>query len=58
MGHPSIIEELDQVREVYNVDRLAQAAALAALNDQNYFNKLFGQNNGTARMVNQSISKQ
>ena len=37
MGHPSIIAQLDQVREVYNVDRLAQAAALASLNDQNYF---------------------
>jgi histidinol-phosphate aminotransferase len=37
MGHPSIISQLDQVREVYNVDRLAQAAALASLNDQNYF---------------------
>jgi histidinol-phosphate aminotransferase len=37
MGHPSIIAQLDQVREVYNVDRLAQAAALASLNDKNYF---------------------
>ena len=37
MGHPSVINQLDQVREVYNVDRLAQVAALAALEDQSYF---------------------
>ena len=37
MGHTSIITQLDQVREVYNVDRLAQAAALASIQDQNYF---------------------
>ncbi len=37
MGHPSVINQLDQVREVYNVDRLAQVAALAALEDQTYF---------------------
>ena len=37
MDAPSIIAQLDQVREVYNVDRLAQVAALASLNDQNYF---------------------
>ena len=37
MGNSSIIAQLDQVREVYNVDRLAQAAAMASLNDQNYF---------------------
>ena len=37
MGHPSVIAQLDRVREVYNVDRLAQAAALASLEDQDYF---------------------
>ena len=37
MGHPSVINQLDQVREVYNVDRLAQVTALAALGDQTYF---------------------
>ena len=37
MGHPNIVQELDKVREVYNVDRLAQAGASAALLDQMYF---------------------
>ncbi len=37
MGHPKIIEQLDKVREVYNVDRLAQVAAIAALQDRKYF---------------------
>lgn len=37
MGHPKIIEQLDNIREVYNVDRLAQVAAIAALQDRNYF---------------------
>ena len=32
-----IIEILDSVREVYNLDRMSQAAAFAALSDQNYF---------------------
>ena len=39
MGQPKIIEQLDKVREVYNVDRLAQAAAIAALLDRKHFNE-------------------
>lgn len=39
IGNPRIIEELDKVREVYNVDRLAQVGAKAALLDQKYFNE-------------------
>ena len=34
---PRIIEVLDSVREVYNVDRMSQAAAFAALSDKEYF---------------------
>ena len=37
MGDPSVIHILDQAREVYNVDRIAQVAAIAALEDQKYF---------------------
>ena len=37
LSSPEIISILDQAREVYNVDRLAQAAALASLNDRSYF---------------------
>ena len=35
----NIIEVLDRVRDSYNVDRLAQAAAIAALQDRAYYKK-------------------
>jgi histidinol-phosphate aminotransferase len=34
LAHPAIIAELDKVRDSYNVNRLTQTAALAALKDQ------------------------
>jgi len=37
LGPASVISQLDKVREVYNLDRLAQAGALAALRDRKYF---------------------
>ncbi len=37
LGSPELIAILHKAREVYNVDRLAQAAALAAIRDQEYF---------------------
>ena len=37
MGNPSVIQVLDRIREVYNLDRIAQAIAQAALEDQKYF---------------------
>lgn len=37
MAHPTIINLLDRVRDSYNLDRLAQAAALAAIGDQPYY---------------------
>ena len=37
LGNSKIIEELNKVREVYNVDRLAQVGAVAALQDRSYF---------------------
>ena len=37
MGNPSVIQVLDRAREVYNLDRIAQAIAQAALEDQKYF---------------------
>jgi histidinol-phosphate aminotransferase len=39
LGHPEVIGMLDRVRDVYNVDRLAQAAALAAFADVDYFER-------------------
>ncbi|MBI5768661.1 MAG: aminotransferase class I/II-fold pyridoxal phosphate-dependent enzyme [Verrucomicrobia bacterium] len=37
LAHPGIIDVLDRVRDSYNVSRLSQAAALAALGDQPYY---------------------
>ena len=37
-----IIEILDSVREVYNLDRMSQAAAHAALTDEEYFRSCLG----------------
>lgn len=37
LGHPQIIDFLDRVRDSYNVNRLSQAAALAALGDTAYY---------------------
>ena len=55
LGNTKIIEELDKVREVYNVDRLAQVGAVAALNDQSYFKKLPLQDNGRERFNGRKI---
>ncbi len=37
LAHPEAIDLLDRVRDSYNVNRLSQAAALAALDDQPYY---------------------
>lgn len=40
LGAAEVINRLDRVRDVYNVDRLAQAGALAALSDADYYTGL------------------
>jgi histidinol-phosphate aminotransferase len=40
LGDPTVIDLLDRVRDSYNVSRLSQVAALAALEDQPYFESL------------------
>lgn len=37
IAHPHIAAALNKIRDHYNLDRLAQAAAVAALEDQDYF---------------------
>jgi histidinol-phosphate aminotransferase len=37
IGHPALIEGLMKVKDSYNVNRLSQAAALAALGDRTHF---------------------
>ena len=42
LASAKIIEVLDSVREVYNLDRMSQAAAYAALADQEYYENCLG----------------
>ena len=37
LAHPEVIDLLDRVRDSYNVSRLSQTAALAAIGDQAYY---------------------
>ncbi|PTX92446.1 histidinol-phosphate transaminase [Opitutus sp. ER46] len=37
LAHPAVIDVLDRVRDSYNVNRLSQAGAIAALEDQPYY---------------------
>lgn len=37
LAHPTVIDLLDRVRDSYNVNRLSQAAAIAALGDAAYY---------------------
>ena len=40
LAHPEVINLLDRVRDSYNVSRLSQAAAIAALADQEYYDRV------------------
>src|SRR5690606_19011949 len=40
---PEVIGLLDRVRDSYNLDRLAQAAAVAAIGDQSYYQNVIRQ---------------
>jgi histidinol-phosphate aminotransferase len=40
LAHPQVIDLLDRVRDSYNVSRLSQVAALAALSDGDYYAKV------------------
>lgn len=42
LAHPSTIDVLDRVRDSYNVSRLSQAAALAAIADEDYHATVVG----------------
>jgi histidinol-phosphate aminotransferase len=41
VGHPTLIDALDRIRDSYNVNGLAQVAALATLDDLPYYRKNF-----------------
>ncbi|MFH1497609.1 MAG: histidinol-phosphate transaminase [Verrucomicrobiota bacterium] len=47
LAHPEVIGLLDRVRDSYNVNRLSQAGALAALSDTGYYDAIIGKINRT-----------
>lgn len=42
LAHPDVIDLLDRVRDSYNVNRLSQVAAIAALGDAEYYSAIVG----------------
>jgi histidinol-phosphate aminotransferase len=42
LAHPEVIDLLDRVRDSYNVNRLSQVAAAAALSDGDYYDAIIG----------------
>ncbi len=55
LSSAAVIGLLDRVRDVYNVDRLAQAAALAALQDPDYFETTRGRIIATRERVREGL---
>lgn len=47
LAHPQIVDLLDRVRDSYNVNRLSQVAAIAALDDQRYYDGVIAKVKGT-----------
>lgn len=51
IANPEVIEILDRVRDSYNLDRLAQAAGIAALSDEEYHAKYVQEIKNTRRIT-------
>jgi histidinol-phosphate aminotransferase len=52
---PTVIGLLDRVRDSYNVNRLSQAAALAAMGDDAYYDRRHRENHGHARPLHPDL---
>jgi len=57
IARPEVIAALDKIRDHYNLDRLAQAACLAALQDQPYFRMRCSQVQETRIFFTQELRK-
>ncbi|HOX04309.1 MAG TPA: histidinol-phosphate transaminase [Candidatus Paceibacterota bacterium] len=55
VGHPDLISALDQVRAPFNVNRLAQEAALAALDDREHLERTRANNAAGMRAYEQAF---
>lgn len=51
ISNPDVIEVLDRVRDSYNLDRLAQAAGIAALSDEDYHSRHIQEIKNTRRIT-------
>jgi histidinol-phosphate aminotransferase len=51
LAHPEVVQLLDRVKDSYNVSRLAQAAAVAALSDADYYAALIRRTKATRDRV-------
>ena len=58
LGDAGVIEVLDRVRDSYNVNRLSQVAALAALGDQTYYDEIIARVKATRDRGVEEFAKQ
>lgn len=56
LGDPRLVELLDRLRDSYNVDRLAQAGAIAALNDRTYHQEVISKVKATRTLFQRSLA--
>jgi histidinol-phosphate aminotransferase len=57
IAHPDVIKELQKVRDPFNVNRLAQVAALAAVEDQTFVNYCRIQNRVGLKMITSRLDE-
>lgn len=57
IARPEVIGALDKIRDHYNLDRLAQAAAVAALGDQAYLQETVGKVRKTRQWFTEELGK-
>ncbi|MCI1695172.1 histidinol-phosphate transaminase [Aneurinibacillus aneurinilyticus] len=55
--HPAFVQELIKVKEPFNTNRMAQAAALASLDDENFVQECRAQNDEGRRYIEQETAK-
>ncbi len=57
IGRPEVIAALDKIRDHYNLDRLAQAACVAALRDRSYFDECIARVRATREWFSAELTK-
>jgi histidinol-phosphate aminotransferase len=57
IGHPDVVKELNRVREPFNVNRLAQCAAIAALEDQTFVLYCRTQNRAGMKQITERLDE-